>query len=290
MGYHYIPKYYLSGFSTSSSSGPIIWVYEKNSASIFSTSINNVAKITRFYSDDIEKYLANQVEGPANSVITKIRDRQPISDEDKTILAQYMVTMWKRVPKGKERLEKKSSEIFSSVLDRNQNELNDLLIRNPNNKGLRRALEELKWIRWKLESDDEYRADVINDTWLKILYSEMTPKSMATLSHMTWQILTYDKELAFLTSDNPLFFFSDIGIGNERSEVTFPLSSNMALWGTWREDIEEGYFPAKVKTVHQINRRTVSASTRYVFHASEADWVRRLVHRNRHNLRRLQKP
>lgn len=290
MGHHYIPRYYLGGFCAPSSSRSIIYVYEKGSQNVFSTSIKNVAQITQYYSEDTEEYLANQVEGPANSVIKKIRDRQVITTEDKIILSRYMITMFKRVPTGKERLEQKSPEIYSSVLDRVEDALDDLLIRFPNNDSLQRKAEELSIIRQKLEIDKEYRARFIEDAWLKIMDPEMTPKSLGALSHMTWQFLTYDKEWVFLTSDNPLFFFSKIGIGNERSEVTFPLSSNIVLWATWRRDIGEGYFPAKQRSVHQINRRTVSIANRYVFHASEADWIISLVNKKRHSLRLLQNP
>jgi hypothetical protein len=79
---HYLPRYYLKGF-TESPTSELIWVYEKNCDRVFRTSVGNVACEHGFYCEMDEKYLANVIEGPANPVIAKIREKQEISPEDK---------------------------------------------------------------------------------------------------------------------------------------------------------------------------------------------------------------
>ena len=117
--------------------------------------------------------------------------------------------------------------------------------------------------------------------WLDTIKLEMSPLVLAGLSRMTWRFLTFDRFPAFLTSDNPFFYFSDLGIGNMRSEVTFPISSSIALWATLRGDLAEGYFPAKESLVREFNRRTASTATRHAFHAVDEEWVLPLLRKSR---------
>jgi uncharacterized protein DUF4238 len=79
---------------------------------------------------------------------------------------------------------------------------------------------------------------------------------------MTWQFLTCGSGQVFLTCDNPVFYFEEIGIGKPYSEVTVPLSSQIALWANWRQDLKEGFVPTTSQAVKEINRRTVTRAAR----------------------------
>ena len=76
MGDHYVPQYYLKSFSQNN--GKCIWVYDKRKSRKFSTQVNNVGNITGFYSAEVEQYLANTIENPANEVLRKIRNHEEI--------------------------------------------------------------------------------------------------------------------------------------------------------------------------------------------------------------------
>ena len=78
-----------------------------------------------------------------------------------------------------------------------------------------------------------------------------------------------------------------MGIGNPESEVTFPISSHIALWATWRFDLKEGYFPTNSQVVKELNRRTCSTATRFVFHSHMEDWVLPLLIKDRLQLNML---
>ena len=110
MGDHYVPKYYLKGFSTDN--GKRILVYDKNEGQKLPTQVKSIANITGFYSREVEQYLANTIEGPANTVLKKIRNREQIKPRDKEILSEYMAVMIKRVPKGKKQLDEMAPSIF----------------------------------------------------------------------------------------------------------------------------------------------------------------------------------
>jgi hypothetical protein len=108
------------------------------------------------------------------------------------------------------------------------------------------------------------------------------------LSRMTWLFLTFDRRPAFLASDNPVFHFRSMGIANAGSEVSFPVSSHIVLWATWRMDLEEGYAPTREACVRELNRRTASNATRYLFHAADEEWVLPLLCKSRWRVSKLQ--
>ena len=266
MGDHYVPRYYLKGFSQND--GKTIYVYDKTEQRCFETQVKSIANETDFYSPEVEGYLANTIEASANDVLKKIRDRVEISAYDKQILSAYMTCMIKRVPKGKEKLKELAPGIAEEVRQKIDILLDAAAREQPDkNEFIQERRAEIG------EIIDRYAKDPPNQIWLINMPPEKSPRVLAALSSMTWQFLIFDGYPAFLSSDNPLFFFTSMGIGKPESEVTFPISSNIALWATWRLDLKEGYFPTNSQVVKELNRRTCSIATRYIFHCKSEDWV-----------------
>ena len=159
--------------------------------------------------DHPEFPIAHELETPANTVLDKIRTREPITPEDKLALALYMVALSSSPePLGHDNVPPDRSRLPADVL-----------------------------------------------------------------ATMTWNFLTFGGQPAFLTCDNPLFHFSHIDLGKPESEVSFPISSNIVLWGTWRTDLPQGHIPIRHPAVRELNRRTAGNARRYVFHALEEDWI-----------------
>jgi hypothetical protein len=266
MGDHYVPKYYLKGFSKDE--GKTIWVYDKQESRKFSTQVKNVATETRFYTPRIEEYLANDIERQANKVLRKIRGRNKITVDDKKILSEYMVVMMKRVPQSQERIK---NHMPSSVKKITQ-EYDDMFRMAASMQPEKAALLEKN--RGKIQKYiEKYSKEQIKEIWLGNIPAEMSPHIVKAISSLTWIFLTFDKHPAFLTSDNPIFYFTKIGIGNPKSEIIFPISSHVALWANWRTDLSEGYYPADIKIIKEFCRRTVSIATRYIFHSDDEAWI-----------------
>jgi hypothetical protein len=280
MGHHYVPQYYLKGFSQND--GKVIYAYDKIEQRYFGTSVDNVAKKTKFYSSEVETYLANIIEGPANEVLKKIRERLEISPRDKQFLSDYMTCMIKRVPAGKEKLKELAPRIAERVRQRVDRILNLVAVGQPEK-------EELIEKR-RIEIDaiiDQFEKEPPEGIWLTNIPPEKTPRMLDALSSMTWRFLVFDEYPAFLTSDNPVFYFEGEGIGKPESEVTIPISSHIALWANWRRDPKEGYFPTTSQVVKELNRRTCSIAARFVYHLQEEDWVLPLVTKSKWKLNRL---
>lgn len=281
MGDHYVPQYYLQGFSVAPESD-LIWAYRKGTREVFKTAIHNVAQENNFYPKEMEKYLADEVEGPANPVIQKIRALQPLTAEDKMVLSKYMNVLWKRVPQHREWMKGKAPEIMNPVFERIDNELVELGKKYPEKIDLaekhRRKLQEFRTFK---------ESDLLYDIWLANIPPEKTPQSVEVLSQMTWRFFKTENGGYFITSDNPLFFFRWMGIGKPQSEVTFPITQNIALWATWRTDIHEGYFPARPQVVKEINRRTSSIANQYLFSPRLETWILTLAIKSIHKLNRI---
>ncbi len=280
MGYHYIPQYYLRGFCLDF--GREIWVYDKQEARKFATQVKSIANIYGFYSPELEKYLSEDIEGPANRVLEKIRNRELLTPSDKITLSSYIAVMWKRVPKGKNRFKAQAPGITEDLREKLHRQLDEAVAKDPSKEDLAQ--------RRKAEIDKilhRYSQEPPEDVWHQVIPAERTPGMIAAVATMTWRFFTFDEEPAFLTCDNPVFFFSHLGIGRAESELSFPVSIHVTLWATRRVDLAEGYFPATTAIVKEMNRRTASVTMRYVFHAKDEHWILPFLAKKRWRLNRI---
>ncbi|OGO23612.1 MAG: hypothetical protein A2Z28_04500 [Chloroflexi bacterium RBG_16_51_9] len=259
-----------------------IWVYEKGSNRVFRTSVKTVANENNRWPKNTEKYLANHIEAPANLVLDKIRERQPITQGDKDVFSAYMVTMLQRVPKGLQRTKAAAPEVMDKVFTDLKRDIMTLITAHPARESvLQNILQKLPSLRSK------YEIDFPMEAWYQNITPDALPRVRVVLPAMTWIFLTSDKGQPFLTNDNPVFFFEGIGIGKPESEITFPISNTVVLWATWRKNLVEGYVPAKETVIREINRRTASAATRYVYYSKEEQWVVGLIQKKNPKLHKL---
>ncbi|MBF0235862.1 MAG: DUF4238 domain-containing protein [Desulfamplus sp.] len=280
MGDHYVPQYYLRGFA--SSRDGMIWTYEKNGSIKYPSDAKNTGHETNYYSPEVETYLANTIESPANKVIDKIRCQELLTKEDKQKLATYMVVMLKRVPQSKIRMKEMTPGVAKQQEEKWDQEISKLIDENSEKTELlenRRA--EIK------HNLKKYSKKYLKNFWLSLIPPEKSPNVINVLQQMTWHFLTCFEYPAFLTCDNPVFYFKWMGIGKPESEVIFPVSSNIVLWATWRKDIEEKYSEIKKQALKEINRRTATNATRFVYHAREESWIPKFISKKNHELNRL---
>ena len=273
MGDHYIPQFYLKAFSQNY--GKRIWVYDKKNIYKIPTQVKSIANITKFYSREVEQYLANSIEGPANSVLKKIRNFKIINMSEKCVFSKYMAVMMKRVPEGLNQLKRLAPSISKKLSSEISEELRHESLESREKQAL------LGKYRKILEN---YSTDPPKEAWLKVLPPETTPQVFYAFNNMIWRFLVSNSKSEFLTSDNPLFYFTSIGIGKFESEVLFPISKNIALWATWKEHFPIGYINVKSQVVKEMNRRTASYATRYIFKSKDEDWVLPFVIKKRRKL------
>ena len=109
---------------------------------------------------------------------------------------------------------------------------------------------------------------------------------------MTWRVLVSSGLQYFITTDNPAFFFRQegYGLGNELSELSFPLSTTQLCVHGSRQPArsELVYVPVRQRIVREINRRLISQMDRLALYHKPAPWLFAILAKQDLNLNRIQ--
>jgi hypothetical protein len=84
------------------------------------------------------------------------------------------------------------------------------------------------------------------------------------LQRMTWTFYIAQDSRVFFTGDNPVFI-PKFGLGKNNAELSFPISTDVALIASWDRNRKEGFEAAKSQIVKEINHRTVGQASRIYF-------------------------
>jgi hypothetical protein len=265
MGHHYLPQKYLLRFAEADGG---IWVHDRTQPGSYRTGVRAIANEVNMYSPELESNLNTLVEIPTHHVFDKILDGLPLSNQDRQALAKYISIMWKRVPSGRE----KTLKLVPGVLDDTRTELmadmDSWVMADPTLHDKVNALRE--------EADaifEKQRAAPSPQIWHQTFNLHDVGKFEEELLAMNWVFLHSD-EHRFLTSDSPVFFFEHEGVGRPESEVTFPISSSVALWATRVAGARNSHNVAPPSFVKQINSRTAYRSSRFVFSETNEPWIK----------------
>jgi hypothetical protein len=284
--HHVLPKLYLKGFVIKKDE-PFIWVYQrgqqynpgsdqynhhdKNRKNPYLDTTTNAGAELDFFADpqkdgdvdfDTFENVLESLEKPANTIFQKLRAHQPITFEEKCIFSRYIILMQTRVWAGREQIKellpktiadsKPSKEFFQKT-------------NSPDTL-------ELK-AQWKEKAEElgslpDYHINLHNRI------AAIAPDSfrVQALQRMTWTFYVAPDSRAFLTGDNPVFIPKNNGLGKNNSELSFPISTDVALIASWDKRRKEGFEEAQSQIVKEINHRTVGqAST--IYFSQNQDWV-----------------
>jgi hypothetical protein len=285
MGHHYVPQKYLQGFAHPARPG-VLWQFDKQSQNFSRepVAIKSIAQERSFYDPETEKQLNDLVEGPANAVLDKLRlGDLTIGDEERAHLSVYIATMVNRIPRHRA----KGREMAPGVLAKVSAELREQI----------KSLEAAGRISADLaerhraaadEAEAELAIDIPPSVERKIRSPWPSDQMIATVSGMHWRFVRSGVDQHFLTSDNPAFFFECYGLGTERSELTFPISRDLALFGSWTPLSGNRKIAREAQFVKESNRRLVIAATRFVYSGTKAEWVGRVATKGKSALSRIQ--
>jgi hypothetical protein len=114
-------------------------------------------------------------------------------------------------------------------------------------------------------------------------------KIAGAIGSMTWRLVTIPRDHFLITSDNPAYFFESLGLGNDDSELAFPISPALALMGS-RQGRPQTVIEvtAKPVLVKEINRRLASGAERFVFAHKNASWIKAIATKRNASLNRIQ--
>ncbi|MGY0556941.1 MULTISPECIES: DUF4238 domain-containing protein [unclassified Lysobacter] len=266
MGDHYLPQHYLNGFAVDER----FWVHDLEQQRTRRGQPKSEANVNGLWPDELERHLAEKIEGPAQDTIDRIRQFQPIEESEREVLATYLLTMWKRVPAGRDRT---ASHIPGLAREHKQ--------------GYFFQIEEMVadgTLPAEVAAEGKQRVSDILDGladgppdhyWHHMLRDGATPKMMSALRSMDWTFLVSTSD-PYLTCDDPLFFFRGIGIGRVNSELSVPLSTSITLLAHRQGAQSRQFREARASRVVQLNRRTAHNARRFMYSEQPVPWALKL--------------
>lgn len=250
------------------------WLFDKKGGVPRLVGIAGVAQSRDYFSAEDEKKLAEMIEAPADTPISKLVHHEPLSDEERLRLSLYIATLFRRVPHRRRKvyetivppvLERIISDFRTETVFAAQAAAADPLV-------LTYRLAQISAYEEKLKQDlPEPLHAAVRSPW-------PTAKMVVTVYDMAWRVLETHGPVHYLTSDNPAFYFEAFGIGTENSELTLPLSFSHCLHGSWHGP-KGGltFMEAAQPFVHETNRRLASTTERTAFYHQNADWIQPLL-------------
>lgn len=284
--HHVVPRHYLKGFVIKNGE-PFIWVYKRGELykpgngkitnNPYKDSIRCAGAERDFYADpkqeggkdfDTFENKLESLEKPANPIFDKLREQHNIDGEEKRLFSEYLVLTWRRVRAGRAMLQQFISKPFYDPR-RALSHFN--WPDTPENRAIIMAVAEC------LRQSPGYDIQAHNRTTAASSESFL----IEPVVRMTWTFYTAPKGQCFLTSDNPVHI-PRCGLGKNISELSFPIASNIALVASWSKHMKEGYCEAHPKVVKEINRRTASMASHYIYTSINEQWVVKLLNNSPH--------
>ena len=267
MGHHYVPQEYLRHFAPSSDPESV-WILNKGTEEFKLLPIKVVAQSPDFYSHEDEKWLNKNVEIPAHAPLNKLRSVSQITDDERWRVSQYIQLMVTRGPVGRLRALEIVSQNKTEILEETRSALRD--------EALDKCISETAYLNSfePLLQEWDSKQLTVNDDLIK--YQQQVPEVIACIYLMTWIVIKARSPGKFLTSDNPVF--KGPGLGNPQAVFIFPISSDVAILGSWRGAKEGLHFvDGKRDLVKQINYRVASAAQDFLFYHQKFPWVREIL-------------
>ena len=218
------------------------------------------------YRFEIEEFLANYIEDPANPLIDKLDQETELNQAEKSHLALYIAFQRTRVPYFKKFSDElteifhkeamlkilKDEKLFGRFMAENA-EKHKILKRIPSREEMIKAIEEGR-VKMKYPRASSLKSMLEVSVPLSDLYSGLQ-----------W-ILLRGKGSAYITSDNPATTMSFAKkTGDSRGETTFPISPQHCILIDQEIQGKVAIVEEEESDVWEVNRRTLLHATRYLF-------------------------
>lgn len=282
MGHHYVPQKYLRGFAETGNP-EAIWMYDKKLRQFTNPGIKSVAQESGYYDNDVEQQLSELVEKPANKVLDKLRNQEKITETDRIHLSIYIATMLKRVPKRRAEAYLMIPSVVEKTIIKVRAQIQEWGQTTQNKELFERRLLEVEAAEKKLRNETpDFLIEQIRQPWA-------SEEMISAIYTMTWRIAYSPASDFYITTDNPAYFFKAYGIATPKSELTFPISTDLALFASWQgEQNTVIYAQAKPKLVREANKRLMSGAERFIFSHRQEDWIAKISDKPNPYLSRIQ--
>lgn len=261
---HLVPRKYLEGFETELDSG-VVWQFDK-SAGAWSRKPLPAATVgarNDYYTDNDESALAEIIEGPAHPHIQRVRSGGDITPEARRHMAAYLACQMSRVENWRAKARSVYPGEWRKVIQKWRT-----ILPVAGRADLIPELEEIAE-KWRERMPPETEAIAFSPAYMlrhvKVLLD----------IRMRWRVVE-NLRADFVTSDNPVVFNEELGIGRPESEIAWTLSPRIALYLSRADGVFKN--PRNRIRPHlatTLNHWVVGTADRFIFAHRPKEWIRR---------------
>jgi len=283
--HHYIPQFYLKGFSQDRSR---LHLFDKKALTPetrfryqATESIAFENNLYTYRTKELEKETLegffSQIEGLANLVIQKLNKREEITPLERGHLALFVALLWQRTPTSRDETIGAQREMMEKMVL--------MTYKHPQQKVvMKKFLEERGQKKTDAEIDDlidfatnpkrsKLVVDVPPERWIKQMML-LANDIYKYLAHCKWEVKHSVKRYAFMTSDNPVLLipsekpdpFDGIGLLTPGVKKVVPLTANMYLvMHEPQKELEIVHTVADKVFYRKVNEWTMKNAERFVF-------------------------
>jgi len=289
--HHYIPVFYLKGFTNKDG---YLYIYDKDDKPVFESSPEGIAYENHYFSfltpegekdsETVENNIMS-LEGEFAKVLKKIQKEDTLSINDRIVFSLFVASMMVRVPNMRENIRKSTGEMIKHIsvfMTSHKDKFERMMERYERDTGkeIGMNVEELRqWMR----NSDNYNVTV-DKQYATAMALSLLESFAKVFFQMKWAFLKATDDYKYLTGDNPLKYidpthnprsYYGVGLANKNIEVSLPLSKEVCAFGSWKH--REGFLQANNQHVKHLNRMTVMASVKFVFADRRSSDIDKLV-------------
>jgi len=274
--HHYIPRFFLKGFSADDKS---LWVFDRYKKEFRLQNIANIASENKLYTYTVNGKEENledifgKAEGYASSIIRKIKRKGQISGQEKADLAMFLALMYVRVPDSKKRIEEGSEKVykkFNQIVFSNRKWVEKVARKQQPDITEKEIGEVVEFAK----DGKRYYVDFPSNHWLGIMLNTSLEVARIFIL-MDWFVFFFNKKYALITSDNPVCLIPPtnyplnrgIGLVTQGARKVFALTSSIGLvMGNMNRNSQIIYVDTREKDIlRSFNYNAAINSDRFVY-------------------------
>ncbi len=152
MGHHYVPRQHLRRFARKDEEA-CVWMYDKETRKFCAAGIASVAQENGYYDAEVEKALADVVEGPGKRLIDKLLKREKIDNAERTKLSMYFMIMLTRGPRQRKKSLERYPKAMAEIISETEADIRQWIADEPDNRMAHQRLQELEQLRAKFSAE-----------------------------------------------------------------------------------------------------------------------------------------
>ena len=283
--HHFIPEFYLAGFTLSGSKDDFLWVLDQEQVQQWKAKPSKTGHQRDFYRVDLPdgapdglEIALGHVEGQVAPVLKRVIEAKTrLSADDLLWLINFISLMDARVPYMRNKWSSFIDEVYKKrarnmVVSREQWRAT---FDNMREKG-EDISNDVSYEQMKsFIEDGKYTIDMDQNWHMRNLLN-LRDKILRLLVKREWCLLIAEEDgCEFICSDNPVALEwgkpmngpYPPGFGHAGTMVTMPLNKDLALMG--RFEGPAGVFPADCEVVAMVNSLTGSRAERFIYSPHE---------------------